>query len=246
MGPMAILGMILSKLLEKVREPLEKALDQVVEILSPIIEALMPVIGTLLNVVATKILPPILKAAAGILDILHVILKPIVGILRLLGKLPWIGDIANGLADTVEALTDPSLTKAIRDSADKLADTSFNLEATTKEEAENAEEDGPEVITSEDGGKLVSQGMSNPPPEANKQTSSVNNQTSESKSEETRKETSRDNIQKQILDLTIETNQTLAKGVSILDNWSRRDEEDSKKKYNNFDSKPETVSVMDT
>ena len=242
LGPMAILGMILSKLLTKIKDPLEKAIDQVVEILSPIIEALMPVIGTLLNVVATKILPPILKAAAGILDILHVILKPIVGILRLLGKLPWIGDIANGLADTVEALTDPSLTKAIRDSADKLAETSFNLEATTDEEAKNAEdENAPETIKSEDGGTLVSQGMVNPPPEADKQTSSVNDQSKESKSEETRKEAARDNIQVSILDALDQMNENLSKQSILLARFEQRYAENSNKKADVFSNPSGTI-----
>lgn len=138
LGPMAIVMAVLGKLIDKIKEPLQEMMDTIVDAMGPIVKAMMPVIKTLMETIATKILPPLLRVAAGIWQAIGTLVgKPLVAILRLLGKLPWLGGMFEGLADTVEKLTDGSVAESMIAAANQLEQISFDKKKENKESEES-------------------------------------------------------------------------------------------------------------
>lgn len=143
LGPMAIVMSVVGKLIDKIKEPLQEMMDTIVDAMGPIVKAMMPVIKTLMETIATKILPPLLTVAGYIWKAIGTVVgKPLIAILRLLGKLPWLGGMFNGLADTVEKLTDGTVADSMIAAAGQLEKISFDK----KKENEESQQAKPEEI----------------------------------------------------------------------------------------------------
>lgn len=144
LGPMAIVMSVLGKLVDKIKEPLQEMMDTIVDAMGPIVKAMMPVIKTLMETIATKILPPLLTVAGYIWKAIGTVVgRPLIAILRLLGKLPWLGGMFNGLADTVEKLTDGTVANSMIAAAGQLEKISFDKK---KENEQAGQESKPEEI----------------------------------------------------------------------------------------------------
>ena len=180
-GPMAIVMAIISKILDKFKEPLQNLLDNVVKALMPVVKAIMPVFLQLLNIIVKTLLPPILKVLAGLLKILGVLLTPLKWILKALSGLPVIGKALGGVADMLDTLTGPSVTGALTEAADNLANSNEDLTKSTDQNTEATKEETPVIEVKGGQAIMTSNGSSET---VNSTAASTTQNTSEQKSDE--------------------------------------------------------------
>lgn len=184
MGPMAIVSTLIGKAMGKIQPKLEKAFD----IVSTSLEPLLDVVGELAVTLIKTVMPPILRILATGVQILGWILKPIIGILRAVSKLPFLGSLGDALgsiADTMEAVTSDTMVEALKNAADNIEQSSLNIEESTEEAA--AAEDKPAIVNSV-GGDLVQTSEATTNSVVNNQAASTTVTTNESSSDSQIKE----------------------------------------------------------
>lgn len=184
MGPMAIVSTLIGNAIEKIQPRLEKAFD----IISVSLEPLLDVVGELAVTLIKTVMPPILRILATGVQILGWILKPIIGILRAVSKLPFLGSLGDALgsiADTMEAVTSDTMVDALKNAADNIEQSSLNIEESTEEAA--AAEDKPAIVNSV-GGDLVQTSEATTNSVVNNQAASTTVTTNESSSDSQIKE----------------------------------------------------------
>lgn len=183
MGPMAIVSTLIGKVVEKVQSKLEKAFD----IIGTSLEPSLDIVGELAVTLIKSIMPSILRILATGVQILGWILKPIIGILKAVSKLPFLGSLGDALgsiADTMEAVTSDTMVDALKNAADSIEQSSLNIEESTEEAAT---EDKPAIVNSV-GGDLVQSSEATTNSVVNNQAASTTVTTNESSSDSQIKE----------------------------------------------------------
>lgn len=135
-GGLAIVGMLMSKIMSKVSEPLEGILDSVVNCLEPVFDTIVPILSNLMSTLVKALMPPILKLLAGLLKMFSPFIKMIAGIFKMLEKIPVIGSALKGVGDALESVASDEFTDSLLKAADNVANTNHEVAKKTEENTE--------------------------------------------------------------------------------------------------------------
>lgn len=182
-GPMAIVMALIGKIMDKIKEPLEELIDEVMGFLEPVLKPIITVLGKLMRTLVKTLMPPILNILSGILSVAHVILKPLISILKAMENIPVVGKAFKGVGDTLEQLTGSEVTGGLKDAAKAISNMPDDF---AKKQDEQNDKSQAAVIKAE-GGSLVAvsstTGQPAEQPKATQEVSSTTQQVSEKKEE---------------------------------------------------------------
>lgn len=182
-GPMAIVMALIGKIMDKIKEPLEELIDEVMGFLEPVLKPIITILGKLMRTLVKTLMPPILNILSGILSVAHVILKPLIAILKAMENIPVVGKAFKGVGDTLEQLTGKEVTGGLKDAAKAISNMPDDF---AKKQDEQNDKSQAAVIKAE-GGSLVAvsstTGQPAEQPKATQEVSSTTQQVSEKKDE---------------------------------------------------------------
>jgi len=146
-GPIAIVMGIMSKILDKVKEPLSNLADNLISILGPWLEPMLKTFVDLLNTMAKTLLPPVLYVLSGLLDALHLLLTPLIWLLKSLEKIPVVGKTLAGVGDMLDSITGSG--GDLRSAAKAISSSNKDLTKAVDENTQTTEEANNEPATIE-------------------------------------------------------------------------------------------------
>lgn len=146
-GPIAIVIGIMSKILDKVKEPLSNLADNLINMLGPWLEPMLKTFIDLLNTMAKTLLPPVLYVLSGLLDALHFLLTPLIWLLKSLEKIPVVGKTLAGVGDMLDSITGSG--GDLRTAAKAISSSNQDLTKAVDENTQTTEEVNNEPATIE-------------------------------------------------------------------------------------------------